>query len=246
MNSGWIRLDRKIREHWIFEHPDMLRAWIDLLMWANWDDRTKVYKMKKYEIKKGDVCASYDLMSRKWNMSIGKVRRFIKLLQNDKMIDIDTSYGFTLIKIVNYAQYQTNGNKQTDKQIDKQIDKQTDIQIDNTIRSITNKQINNNNRDVENIPLLTYFGKSFERQTGIPYNANFGKDGKILKDLKKHYSYDDVILGIDYFFNTYIDRNPFAKKNPSVGGLKTVWNGMMVEMVEMVKQRNELSEWEHE
>ena len=246
MNNGWIRLDRKLLSHWVFEteDPAICKAWLYMLLTANHTSKVSVYKMKKYTIKRGQLCTSYDSLSRKWNMSIGKVRRFLKLLKNDRMIDIDTSNGFTLVTIVNYDEYQTTNNKQTDKQIDKQTDTQTDTQTGYTI---TNKQIKqNNNKGVKNTnTLIKYFGECYYKKFKVEYHASYGKDNKLLQSLITQYGYDDVRLAIKYFIDEYIDSDNFANKNPTISGLKMVWNGMISNVKNKKDNISKMEEWIH-
>ena len=37
-NTGWIKLNKKIKNHWLWDKPEYLRAWIDMLMEANFAD----------------------------------------------------------------------------------------------------------------------------------------------------------------------------------------------------------------
>lgn len=62
-----ITIPRSITEHWVWEKPERLKWWIDLLLMAD----------------KGRVCASISTLSARWGSSEASVRRFIgKLIQN--------------------------------------------------------------------------------------------------------------------------------------------------------------------
>lgn len=37
--AGWISLYRSIQEHWLWKDAEMLRAWLDLLLLANYEDK---------------------------------------------------------------------------------------------------------------------------------------------------------------------------------------------------------------
>lgn len=127
MTEGWIKLHKQIRKHWLWECPEFLKAWIDMLMMANWKDRKKLYKMELHKIKKGEFPVSIRKLSLRWDWSTGKVQRFLNLLKTDKMIDTLTDTGYTLVKIVNYEQYQV---------VDRHTDRHTDDTLtDTTIRS---------------------------------------------------------------------------------------------------------------
>lgn len=236
MNNGWIKLHKKIRKHWIWEHPEFLLAWIDMLMMANWTDHKKLYKMELHKIKRGEFPASIRKLSLRWDWSTGKVQRFLNLLKTDKMIDTLTDTGYTLVKIVNYEQYQV-----VDRHTDKHTDRHTnDTLTDTTIRS--KKNIKEYTGETK-VPLLSYFGNAFKEFIGVEYHASFGKDGKLLKSLEKHYGYGEVITGIDYFFSVYIQGDKFSKKNPNVGMLHNVWNGMIAKSKESKQKTDDIKEW---
>jgi len=138
MSSGWIKLHKQIRKHWLWEHPEYLLAWIDMLMMANWQDRKKLYKMELHDIKRGEFPASIRKLSTRWNWSMGKVQRFLNLLKSDKMIETQTDTGYTLVKILKYEQYQV-ADRHTDGHTDGHTD---DTLTGTTIRS--NKNIKDN------------------------------------------------------------------------------------------------------
>ena len=49
--------------------------------------------------------------------------------------------------------------------------------------------------------LVAYFGKKFEETIGWEYHANFGKDGRIMKDLATQYKPEGVLDLIEEFFD---------------------------------------------
>ena len=77
------------------------------------------------------------------------------------------------------------------------------------------------------ITLLSHFGECFKQYFGHEYHANFGKDGKLLKQLEGHYGYETVIKGITYFFKEFIVGNEFSHENPDVGIMSVKWNSMI-------------------
>ena len=91
--------------------------------------------------------------------------------------------------------------------------------------------------------LLQIFGDEFLNQMGIEYHASFAKDGKLLKELEKHFGRDAVIHGIKYYFEKYIHQSNFASKNVTVGGMKFVWNSMIAKIKLNEKPLNEIREF---
>jgi len=108
MKSGWVKLHTQIKNHWLWKDPEYLRAWIDMLFMANWKPTKRIYKNDIIIIDRGAFPVSMRKLMRKWNWSQKRLYRFIKLLKSDTMITTNNDHDFTLIKIVNYEQYQVN------------------------------------------------------------------------------------------------------------------------------------------
>lgn len=110
-SKGYISLHRKIMENWLWEDKPFSKgqAWIDLLLLANHSEHEKPYKgqMKKYA--PGTVNLSIQFLADRWGWSWRRVRRFINLLENAKMVTTDVTTNDTTITIVNWDLYQHTG-----------------------------------------------------------------------------------------------------------------------------------------
>ena len=87
--SGWIKLYRQIQECciWKANEPfDKRSAWIDLLLSANHIDNKTVFNGKVIIVKRGQFLTSIRSLSEKWKWSVNKTYRYIKLLENEKML----------------------------------------------------------------------------------------------------------------------------------------------------------------
>ena len=246
MNNGYIKLHRRIRKHWLWEHPEFYQAWSDMLMMANWKGKKRIYKDEIILIERGSFPTSLRKLAERWGFSINKLNRFLKLLKKDTMIDTHADYGFTLVKIVNYEQYQVKNDTQTDTVGVTVVDT-----VGDTVGVTTRRKIRKNKKEKKEsgetkVSLLSHFGNAFKNYTGVDYHASFGKDGKLLKSLEEHYGYVGVINGIDYFFSEFIKGDKFSKKNPNVGMLHNVWNGMIANSRENRQRMDELREWANE
>lgn len=112
-DKGWIKLDRKIQEHWLWnkEKPfDFRSAWIDLIMMAN-------HKPGKFpdgnEIKKipaGSLVTSQKKLMERWGWGKNRLLRFLNLLESDHMIVKKSDHHQTTISIENYLLYQQSTN----------------------------------------------------------------------------------------------------------------------------------------
>lgn len=141
MECGWISIHRKIKDNWIWEEKPFSKgqAWIDLLLMANHADRKILLGNELIEVKRGSFITSEKKLMESWGWGKEKVRRFLKLLEADGMIEKKTDRKKTTINIVNYSVFQvlqTTNRPQTDYQ-----------QTDSRPPADTNNNDNNYNND---------------------------------------------------------------------------------------------------
>ena len=130
MLDGWIKLHRQIISHkiWLSEKFTDGQAWIDLLLLANHQAGMVNKRGIRLDVPRGFVGWSELNLGKRWKWSRGKVRRFFVFLIQQNMIETvqQNNKLTTLIKIVNYEQYQDNST--TDNIINSTTDgHQTDI-----------------------------------------------------------------------------------------------------------------------
>jgi hypothetical protein len=111
MQNGWISLHRKIRDNWIWEDPVKLKWWIDILLEVNHEPKNIIRGLSVINCDRGQTIRSLQGWSERWNVSRSCVRHFLKLLQDDKMIQrttlrTETRTLCTQITICNYDNYQ--------------------------------------------------------------------------------------------------------------------------------------------
>ena len=110
MLDGWIKLHRQIINHqiWLSETFTDGQAWIDLLLLANHQEGIIHKHGVRLAVPRGYVGWSEISLSDRWKWSRGKVRRFFIFLIQQNMIEIEQQKNkvTTLIKIVNYDEYQ--------------------------------------------------------------------------------------------------------------------------------------------
>lgn len=141
---GWISVQKQIRNHWVWRDPKYFRAWMDMLMMANYSEVKKPYKETIVLIKRGEFPASIRKLGERWGMAPNTVNSFIKRLKADTMIDTHTKYGFTLVKIINYEKYQSQTDTLVDTVTDTLTDTVADTLTDTTI--IKDNKINKTNK----------------------------------------------------------------------------------------------------
>lgn len=105
-DSGWIKLHRKIQKHWIWEDPEKLRAWIDILLMVNHEDRQVPLNGHIVTVKRGEKLTSISKLAKRWGWNRKRVVRFLGLLEEAEMCLTKRTTNGTTIKVLNYAVYQ--------------------------------------------------------------------------------------------------------------------------------------------
>ena len=110
---GWVKLDRQIFDHWLWQEKPFSvgQAWVDLILLASYEDGVQYYRGELYERKRGEVCASLKWLGERWGWSIGKVSRFLNVLQKDKMVTQKRNAHGTTLSIENYTLFQDRRNQ---------------------------------------------------------------------------------------------------------------------------------------
>lgn len=107
--GGWIKLHRSIQDHWLLKDTrtyTKLEAWIDILLEANHSERKCLIKEQLITVGRGESINSLDTWAMRWGWNKSKVRRFLKLLESDSMIELIANPKTTHLKICKYDTYQ--------------------------------------------------------------------------------------------------------------------------------------------
>lgn len=106
--SGYIKLYRGITENaiWNKDPYSAGQAWIDLLLAANFKDKTVFIRGTALAVKRGQLAWSIVTMTKRWKWSRNKVIRFMKTLENEHMIEQESGHLTTITTICNYEKYQ--------------------------------------------------------------------------------------------------------------------------------------------
>jgi len=117
-NVGYVKRYRKIHEHWLYKFTqsnprDRAGAWDDLIALAIYEENGKdaMVEGEKIHCGKGQLFISRRSLATLWGWGLGKVDRFTRDLQADHMIDIKRHKSGSLITIVAYDLYQSDGSQ---------------------------------------------------------------------------------------------------------------------------------------
>jgi hypothetical protein len=142
--SGWIKLHRSIQDHFIydFSEPDKALAWIDILLSASYAESKVKIKSRLFSVQKGQWLVSQVTLQKRWKMSQNKVKRLLKLLENDGMISVLTNELTSIITICNFSDYQ-NDERANEQAHGRAVERTTNEQSNDILRSKEYKEVKN-------------------------------------------------------------------------------------------------------
>lgn len=110
--AGWVKLHRSITDnpYWLSEPFTRGQAWVDMLLIANASPGFIRKQGVRIDLSRGDIGWSELELSKRWEWSRGKVRRFFDELEKDGMIERKnsdkTDRRMFVVSILNYCKYQ--------------------------------------------------------------------------------------------------------------------------------------------
>lgn len=142
MSKGWIKLHRSMFDNdlWTAEPFTKGQAWIDLIGHANHRPASIWIRGIEVSVERGQLAWSELTMADRWKWSRGKVRRYLRMLQDRGMVVQQTNKVTTVLTICKYETYQTENT--TGETTNRTTGRTTDgQQTDN--RRYTNKNVKN-------------------------------------------------------------------------------------------------------
>ena len=103
---GWIRLDRAIRDHWVWSESDALKLWIEMLMVANIKSKSRFINGQNITIQRGQLIFGRTEYSQRLGITESRLRRYLRMFEKERMIDRKIFHKYSIITIVCYANYQ--------------------------------------------------------------------------------------------------------------------------------------------
>lgn len=161
---GWLKIHRDLLSHWCSQDPNFLAVWIRLLLEANFETKKTLINYSPIEVKRGDVIFGLNAFSEKSGVSVSKLRRIMKVLEDEGMIDRQKTNKYSIISITNYDQYQLDDRQNAFKQ-------QSD-----DIQTTTPKETNNYNNNKKTTPISPSKGK---RKTSLSPDFIPSKDNAL-------------------------------------------------------------------
>ena len=202
--SGWIKVHRQLTNHWIWEKPEYLKCWIDILMQANIEAKKVLIKGQLIEVGRGEVIYSYDTWANRWKMNKSKVVRFLKMLEKDLMIELKNETVTTRLIVCKYDTYQGERNgSETQTKRNWNAD-ETQVKSTKEVKELKNEIILNRyiieQEFFKELPMQVPFVNQLKTIYGIDQTqldnylneylaVNEGKEFKSIHDIKRDFNF---------------------------------------------------------
>ena len=115
--SGYLKIDRKIRDWKYITEPLAFALWVHLLMMAGWEDSG--------DFKKGELVTSISYLSEVSGIYRDGVRRWLQVFQEDGQIQVEKTGKHIRIIILNYERYNWQKTATSEKEKDSNWQKTT-------------------------------------------------------------------------------------------------------------------------
>ena len=133
-NQGFIIIHRRLLKKGYFTDSHFVHLWVYLLLRANHKDKEFLWNEKIITVKRGQFVTGLKVMAEDTGINREKIRRILKVFQNERQIDIQTTNKYRVITVLNYHKYQTNDTQMTHKR-----------HSSNTLATPNNNDNNDNN-----------------------------------------------------------------------------------------------------
>lgn len=141
--TNYIALNRSILLNWLWTEKPFTKgqAWVDMLLNTNFANSSFVFNDRLIKVKRGELCRSEVQLAKNWGWSRNKVRRFLKILENEGQVKQNTAQGISIIRICKYADYQDS-----DTAVGTSDGTSDGTHNKNNIKNIYNRDLNNSEK----------------------------------------------------------------------------------------------------
>lgn len=129
-NDGWIKIHRRVSDHWIWDDAQYFKAWISIIMTVNYEPKPVYIQGELIDCYRGQALLSLQnwsaLFGKGW--TIQRVRTFFDLLIKDGMISTEGLRKTTRVTVCKYDDYQESqqpGNTTSNMQMPQKSTRET-------------------------------------------------------------------------------------------------------------------------
>ncbi|MCD4979683.1 DnaD domain protein [Enterococcus faecalis] len=151
MNTGYIKLYRKVTNSFVWTNSDMFKLWILCLMKASHEDRKFLFNGQEVRLTSGQFVTGAHAIAKEYNEGVSSDKaiawrtlwRWLKKFENEELLSIQSNARYSVITIKNWSDYQS-GDKPLTSQRQSSDKPLTTYKNDKNDKN--EKNINNNNK----------------------------------------------------------------------------------------------------
>lgn len=149
----FLPVARSILDHDLWKDKPFAKgqAWIDLLLLANYTDKTTRHRGQIVTCKRGDVNLSMLELADRWGWERKKVKRFLNVLEMDGMVTVNATTQRTTITIENYSIYNGYVDNETGNDRDNGRDNDRDNRTGITKKEKKEKKEKKDNKTIKSV-----------------------------------------------------------------------------------------------
>ncbi|EOI89195.1 DnaD domain-containing protein [Enterococcus faecalis EnGen0298] len=194
MNTGYIKLYRKVTNSFVWTNSDMFKLWILCLMKASHEDRKFLFNGQEVRLTSGQFVTGAHAIAKEYNEGVSSDKaiawrtlwRWLKKFENEELLTIQSNARYSVITIKKWSDYQS-GDKPLSSQ--RQSSDKPLTTYKNEKNDKNEKNINNNNKgsSIRSIWENNGFGlMSSKTMTDFDYwISDFEKIGASQKDAEQ-------------------------------------------------------------
>lgn len=134
--QGWVKVHRKMLHSDIFQNEKLLKVFMYCLLKATHKERKQLIGLQTVELEPGQFVFGRKKASEELNMNESTVYKYMKFLESQKTITMNSNNKFTIVTVGKWHDYQA-------------LDTESEQQNNNKIT--TKEQQNNTNKNVKNV-----------------------------------------------------------------------------------------------
>ncbi|MCZ1520799.1 hypothetical protein GHA87_11855 [Enterococcus faecium] len=116
MNTGYVKLHRKVMNSFVWTNPYMYKLWNLCLMKASHENRKILFNGKEIQVNSGEFVTGRDAITSEMNEGVkrehqvnsGSVWRWLKQFEKNGMLNIKSTTKYSVISIKNWSLYQSS------------------------------------------------------------------------------------------------------------------------------------------
>ena len=221
--QGWIKLHRKLLTSDVFQNDKMLKVFIYCLLKATHSERSQKVGRQNVELKPGQFVFGRKKAAYELNMKESTVRDYMKLLEEDNIINMKSTNKYSVVTVVNWEFYQLEGEKSDNNDDNKKTTEGQQKDTNKNDKNVKNEKNNNYTSKIKD--LLTLYSEQIPNF--VELNEQYWdviretrKSGKIAESviyntMKKWQKYHPSV--IRYALKTHIEMHAGKREEYTLG-----------------------------